>query len=214
MGCSNTKDFLWFHVLSTFDQKESWSGSLPEWNKPRHIQKFIQNMVLSKVASFLRKISTLQLTMTLRKTTIIWQEVCVRPRHSKSLATSKKLMATHPLTVKPCSIVAELHENPNYICILKYIYIYLFIDIGLCLNIGSQWIVNVNRVPFTKMNKIFIYPPWTKVLATRKQRKYIYCTLIFQFPIYLQPSSQLPIYQVTRPLIPNIWGTGRWGGTI
>ena len=36
-------------------------------------------------------------------------------------------------------------------------------------------------------------------------------TLIFQFPIYLEPSSQLPIYQVTRPLVPNIWGTGRWG---
>ena len=38
-------------------------------------------------------------------------------------------------------------------------------------------------------------------------------TLIFQVPIYLKPSSQLPAYQVTRPLVPNIWGTGRWGLT-
>ena len=41
---------------------------------------------------------------------------------------------------------------------------------------------------------------------------YIYLfihTLIFQFPIYLEPSSQLPIYQATCPLVP-VWGTGRW----
>ena len=30
--------------------------------------------------------------------------------------------------------------------------------------------------------------------------------LIFQFPIYLEPSSQLPKYQVTRPLVPFFYG--------
>ena len=33
-------------------------------------------------------------------------------------------------------------------------------------------------------------------------------TLIFQFPIYLEPSSQLPIYQVTRP--PGSKYIGNW----
>ena len=36
----------------------------------------------------------------------------------------------------------------------------------------------------------------------------LYLCLIFQFPIYLEPSSQLPIYQVTRP--PGSKYIGNW----
>lgn len=41
---------------------------------------------------------------------------------------------------------------------------------------------------------------FTNAPPPKKQTKLF---LIFPFPIYLEPNSHLPIYQVTRPWVPN-----------
>ena len=68
----------------------------------------------------------------------------------------------------------------------------------------TGWEVNPNYKILAKISR----KVWLKQLESLKPTP----TLIFQFPIYLEPSSHFPIYPGNdRPLVPNIWGTGRWG---